>query len=501
MKTDHILLGTIRGVAFCALLVLLAFPPAACFEMGASDNQEQTGWQDRGRDPGNHELERQWDPKTGETTWVYDLEYSDIILSPDGQRLLAMVPAPGPDKGWDEPGLVLVAQTLPAGRVEKFPELMNLVRVNFSPDGKRAYALKEGGREIAIIDLEDFDVIGTHGLDEAFSVLDVSPDGRFIALTNLPTTDVEEILFDDSCYPSPWRDLPSGANLCELALLDLETEEHDLLKFDEPLRDLDFSPDSSELLLTWSKSWMVSVVTFYDTAAGEVIEEVSVPNCVDELVLQPGGELALMAPTRCAQDPISVLDLKERAFVKNLPGFGPVEITPDGSTAVGFTRRNDMVTQWGYQDQEAPYGLIIVDLPSLEWQVLDYGDTGPTFTVSPDGGYLYLYGYSWYHGYQNFEEVDLSDLSRRKVTGGDAGLNRFVWTPDGEYLFTLMYGNLFRVAVGEASAVKVMLDEKPELINVRPQGDYLLLGEYDRPRFYLLGLQPVPLFSEFDIVI
>jgi len=479
----------------------LAFMFGSCFEMGGSDNEEQTGRQDRGRDPGSHEWERQWDPETGEYVWKYDVEYSDIILSPDGARLIAMVPVPGPRKGYEEPGMVLVAQTLPMGRVEAFPDLRNVERVNFSPDGGTAYALKQGGREVVAIDLDDFTIGQTHMLDDAFSVVDVSPDGRYLVFTNIPINNLQEVLSNNSdCQAPSWYGLPAGADLCEFGVLDLDTGEYTGRALQRPVRDLDFSPVSQELLLTWSPVSMQTTVTFYDAAADDVIKEVTIPNCADELVLQPGGNLALLAPTWCSKDPISILNLDKRTFVTNLPGFGPVELTPDGSTAVGFTRKNAMETQWAYNDQEAPYGLIVVSLPSFDWQVMDYGDVAPTYTISPDGGFLYVYGKSWHPEYSEgegwtsewesaFQQVDLSDLTMEEVQGGDIGLSRFVWTPDGEYLFALSHGDLFRLPVGNPVAVKVKLDGSPELINVRPQGDFLLLGEDDAPMFYLLGLE------------
>ena len=81
------------------LAVSLWFLSPGCTpEMGASDNFEETGRQERGRDPGKYQSEVTWDPEEGEYVWEYDLHYSDVILSPDGRRLLAMVPVPKADE-------------------------------------------------------------------------------------------------------------------------------------------------------------------------------------------------------------------------------------------------------------------------------------------------------------------------------------------------------------------------------------------------------------------
>jgi hypothetical protein len=113
----------------------------------------------------------------------------------------------------------------------------------------------------------------------------------------------------------------------------------------EDIIDVDLTPDQKRLVVTrdhvWSEDGVLSTLEIYDLAsyAKTVIE---VPNCADELVIAPDGAHAFLAPTRCSQDPISVIDLANPRFERNLPGFGPVALAPSGALAVGFLDRDNV---------------------------------------------------------------------------------------------------------------------------------------------------------------
>ena len=108
----HIARITIASLALCSFTTALP----ACFEFGESDraveeNEEYVGWQDRGRNPGSGSFHE----SRGDGSWIYTLRYTDVILSPDGEYLLAMAPIPGPNQGYQKPGLMLIIQPLPDG--------------------------------------------------------------------------------------------------------------------------------------------------------------------------------------------------------------------------------------------------------------------------------------------------------------------------------------------------------------------------------------------------
>jgi hypothetical protein len=497
----------------CAGAVLLWFACPACFDAGASDNQEQVGRQERGRDPGKFEYETRWDADEGRYKWVYSLVYSDIILSPDGTTLLAMVPAPGPDKGYDEPSLVLVAQRLPNISKKVFPDLVNLERINFAPDGSKAFLVLDGGREIKVLDLAAFKISGSYQVDSPFSVADVTPDGRFLVLSNLPKTDTEEDFFSTTdCAPS-WSDVPEGASRCEVGLVALDSGEDWIVSLPYPVRDIDFSTSHDEIMFTysrWENQTSLATVEFYSPADRMTKGKVDFQNCADEMVIDRLGKRGLLSPTSCNKDPISILDLEKRTFVATLPGFGPVVVSQERELAVGFTRKADMKSAWNYQ-QTQDYGLIVVDLKTNEWKIVEYGDNAPSFTLSPEGGFLYVYEdglkcveqedgtCKWENTPAGLAQYDVDTMVRKVISQGDPQLDRFVWDSTGNSLYVLAEGNLFRVGNGTAKVEEIPLTVEPELLNIRPQNDYLLLGEWDAPRFYLLDIPGAEEFIQVDL--
>ncbi len=502
-----------RRLATASLLLLMMMPLRACLpETGESNNLEQTGRQDRGRDPGSYTVKSSEPNDAGSVVedgdiglgpdWAYTLLYSDVILSPDGKHLLGMAPLPGPGQGYNVPGLPLVAHNLETGAQKSFIDFVDLRRVNFSPDGKTAWLLLHDGRAVMALDLQTYKPGKTYYVGSEFTVLDVGPKGRFLVLDNLPRNDIEEFVVTDQCdFQMKVANGYRLINRCHVAIIDLKTGTSQTFTTPHPVRDLDFSPVHDELVMTWS-TWKgvtpQATVAFYDPVKGSTTELVEFTNCADELKIVPGKPLALLSPRSCAKDPISFIDLEKRTFLGNLPGFGPVAITPDGKTAVGFTHKQVMIDEWDHLGQKQEVGLIFVDIATRKWQIVDYGDKVPTYTLSPDGAYLYSYEdhWKWVEGRDGVVRAKAlpSMLSqwhvashKRSVVSSHLKLRRFVWSNDGQSLYFLSSkknGQLHRIEVGTPKAEHVLLDTTAELLNIRPQGDYLVLGKSDTPTFY-----------------
>ncbi len=485
-------------------------------DRGAADNDKTSGWQERGQDPGNAVVTREKDPETGETTWEYVLKYTDIILAPDGANLLVNVPKPGPDAGFEKAGMVLAAQPLPAGEPKYFPQLQDLVRINFSPDGKRAYLLGEGGRRVFELDLDQYTLARDLYFQKPFSVLDVSPDGKYLVLSNLPKTDSEKYGFDpyaDSCTPDADMAVPAGGSLCQFGLVDLANGTSWTVEVPHRLRDIDTDPVSGELLIAYSKKLndpavpVNSFLAFYSPVTKSFTAKLQFQNCADEVVVNESTKQALQSPTVCAfvqdgqavsplnlqdnawggqsppHDPISVIDLEARKFVENLPGFGPVAVTQDGTLAAGFTLKDIMKQQWGYADQVNPVGIILVDLPEGTWDVIEYGSAIPAYTFSPDGKALYLYS----DNPESAGELARIDVATRELywlDGPSIDLDAFVWSPDGDELFTVSDLALYHVSNGSDEILEVEIPVEASLINIRPQGDFILVGPESSPSFF-----------------
>ena len=468
-------------------------------ETGSSDAGQQVGRQDRGRSAGSYSV------KTP-AKWAYGLTYSDVVLTPDGSQLLLGLPVPGPGKGWPAPGLALVARDLAKDETTHIVGQFNIQRINFSPDGSIAWLLAEDGQHVTPLNLKTLktgaSIAAKDGASDPthFTVVDVHPGGRYLVLSNLPTSDWDELLFTlwGCVAPLNWDANAKEVDRCRLAVIDTKTNKSWTVQADQPLRDLDFLPGGTEMLATWSQ-WEgdtpKATALFYDLASAQTVAKVEFPNCADEVVLVPGRDMALLAPSRCRKDPISILDTKKRKFVNNLPGFGPVAVTSDGKSAIGFTQRQVMVSEWNYNKQVDPIGLIRVDLDTLKWQVFDYGDATPAYTLTKDGKVLYAWhGYTWQYGTDaegkstktqvpgKLERFNVSDMSRSVVDGAE-GITRFVWSADGKTLYFIDQSVLYGLPAGSATAELMLLSPKYQLLNLRPQGDALILGRSSAAEF------------------
>ncbi len=500
-------------------------------ESGASDDGEWAGRQERGRDPGkhNHGRYRTWDddagtrPYDGATntaSWYYALDYRDAILSPDGKHVLALVPAPGPDKGWSKPAMVLTVHEIATGKQRVFPDLVDLRRINFSPDGKTAWALSKGGGEIAEIDLVGWTSTWRFNLTFAYSVLDVTPDGKYLVASNVPLRAGEKASTSAQCFGTSNGNFGDRCRIATIRLSDELVGERHLTM---PVRDIDFMAETGEILISQRQDWNETRLLFvrpeFMAAAGYAPEKgsVVVPNCVDELVIVAGGKRALLSPNDCVDpgtitrenpqgdvyDPISVIDLVQRKFDKNLPGFGPVAVTPDGKTAVGFTRRQVLIDDWNYTKQTTDFGLIIVELATLKWTILDWGDQDPQYTISPDGKYLLAHDRVAAGPATDFRALRLDTGGAMKVVG-PTSLGSFAWSDKGN-LWIASGGSLWTGTpagkLTEMPLETVLLGKSVQFVNIRPQGDYVLAGRRSEPLLYLVsttttGSAPIKLSTD-----
>lgn len=502
-------------------------------DRAAEENRAQVGRQDRGQGTGD------WARvPTGEgedaSAWEYLLAYDSVVLSPNGQWVFSGVPVPGPGLGYDAPGLMLCAKHLETGQQRCMPELMDIKRIGFSQSGDWAFVLSKGGCELHELNLNHLDpqldmpvVTQSHPLvGGCADAIDVSMDGRFVVTSNVPTSDITEAF---------WHLLGCVGSRCNLSIIDRDAETMHAVTMPHPPRDIDFSPFRNELIITSSTHLEDGAPEAYldfvalETAA--IIDTVSFPNCADELVLQPGGHLGLMAPVSCqhggptlnlgrrgketgvaecsmgsgAFDPISVLDLDERQFITNLPGYGPVDISPDGKTAIGFTRKHDMEIFWDFI-QEEPVGLITVDLTTLDWNVIEYGNREPAYWIAPDAVSVYTYEDGLVCDDNDDDPCTLGDncepipshaahislLTGVKTPLSDDSihLKNFVVTTDGLNIIALQSDRVVQLATGATHVSTVVLDfDGHNRMAVRPQNDYLLVGKQHVASYDLVGLE------------
>jgi hypothetical protein len=250
-------------------------------------------------------------------------------------------------------------------------------------------------------------------------------------------------------------------------------------------------------------------VSLLDLATA-TMTQITIPNCEAPVVVLPDESRAMVSPTFCEEakssnpddtwtnpDPVSIIDVTGEglSFLKNLPGFGPVALSPDGSRAVAYldVARVD-ATMFDDKSQvpgagAAQYHLLVIDPKTLEFSVDPIGDALPRFAMTEDGkGLLIDASIKVTHRAQAKADAKISlgpdgisgevnaslsvfdenspfgyfDLATGKFSGFagvQAGLDRFVQLADGQTVITLqkrtdgLGGMPFRIDVaGKATA-------------------------------------------------
>lgn len=290
----------------------------------------------------------------------------------------------------------------------------------------------------------------------------------------------------------------------------------------------------------------VTLVDLMKPAASEI----SVPNCEAPISVLPDGSRALLSPTFCQEDrpegtpqdawtnpdPVSIIDINagEMSFLKNLPGFGPVALSPDGSRAVAYldmaridkTMFDDKAQ---IPDEKGPqYHLMTIEPKSLKFELHPVGNGLPRFAMSRDGKGLLvdasvqivtrvsfqasanvkvkigadgvstdakasisLFGSDAAFGY-----FDLVSGEFTGFTGAKAGLDRFVQLGDNRTVITLekrtdgLGGIPYKIDLATKSVWPIIGDHGTGVrdIGVLPDGVSLIL-RYRRPAVQIdLGL-------------
>ena len=131
------------------------------------------------------------------------------------------------------------------------------------------------------------------------------------------------------------------------------------------------------------------------------------PNCEAPIAVLPDASRALLSPTFCEEardsstpddawtnpDPVSIIDITPEAltFVKNLPGFGPVAMSPDGSRAVAYLDMERIDRSMFSDPKQIPgagspqYHLMVIDPKTLAFNLDPIGPALPRFAMTRDG--------------------------------------------------------------------------------------------------------------------
>ena len=232
-----------------------------------------------------------------------------------------------------------------------------------------------------------------------------------------------------------------------------------LLTEDARIEDVDVVADGSRVVVTHGTVWTdegegsipaakVEVLSSVDLAA---VCSLSARTCASELVLTTDGARAFLAPTTCAKDPVTVLDVTaECKVIKQLAGFGPVALSPDGATAVAFLDRdtkdpNAPPVPADVKASDSRYHLSFIDTATLDYTTYPVGGNLPRYALSTDGSLVLLDAQL---SADNVKILDIEARALRTVSGPHTLLEQYVLLPDGNSLYTLTGEGEITVKVG-----------------------------------------------------
>lgn len=418
--------------------------------------------------------------------------FADAVLGGDGRHLLF--------QRADGGRTCLEVADLETGAVQRFADRCDLRWITADPAGGRAWLLESSGDRVAVLRLADGAVPSTLSTEDTYTVMEASPTGATLVLSNVPTDEWSESQYEWNTYDMDMR---------HLAVVRPESGALHEQTFPFAIRDVAFSPKDGAVLvaLSWWKEdgQPEAQVHFMNPESGVVEGNVTFPNCADDLAVQPDGGVAILSPRQCfvhpitvapdepapdewpapdderdewedwpEADPASVIDLETRTFVGNLPGFGPVAIAPDGTTAVAFSRQQTLMRQWNVF-QRAAVGLVVIRLADLYWQVVEYGGDEPDFFFAPKGGRVFLHDREG--GEDRVVALDAATLALSPLDGPPTRLDRRAVTPDGQRIYALHDGRLRQIRVGTDAVTDVPLDFEAAQVHARPQGDWIVVAE------------------------
>jgi len=443
------------------------------------------------------------------------IAYADAAFSPNGRYVLRL----SLDAGGQ--GCLSVAD-LDQWKVHHLDDVCNLRWIDFSPDGSVAYLLEVTGNMVTALNLDDLSLTASYETSDIYSTMDVSPGGDSLVLTNKPTTNWTESQYEWNTYNMELRHLGivrPGDNLV-----------HEQT-FPYAIRSIAFSPVDDAVLVTmswWKEDGLPEAqVHFMNPVTGVVENDIAFPNCADEDAVQPEGTLAILSPNQCFvhpivlspppeeewsneeegdtwtgwddsweddwdewdefddADPASIIDLTTREFVGNLPGFGPVQFSPDGKTAVAFSRQETMMKQWN-MFQQRTVGLVIIRLEDLYWKVVEYGDDEPDYFFGLKSDRLFLHDQEG--GSDRVVTMDMPTEELTVMGGAPSHFAGKTMTADGNAIYMVYEGALRRLNAGGESVSNIPLDFTAGQISARPQNDYLIVTDADSSTIHLLDL-------------
>lgn len=440
-----------------------------CFEGGANFHGQSAGNNDRGGVDLAGSRDSVWDD-TSATGGDHE-GFGELAVDPEGRWFLSRV---GPQ---------LVVGDVAAGTTAVVEGVSRPSRLAFAWRAPRFYVTSETSRAVAAYDAR------TRARLWSWEHAACSYDVRLY-----PSRDDRVLVL--ACFDAVFLlDAATGS----------ERARHDTAH-EQAIEDVDVTPDSLFALVTLDERWGQSegspstAIEFLDLASGRVVDTVHVPNCSAPLVLAPDGARGFLAPTRCGRDPISVVDVHQRRFVRNLPGFGPVAMARDGNTAVGFLDTWAMDESLFREGDPRPtgaaaYHVMLIDTRSLAFRLVPIGDELPRYDLTPDGNVLLVDWDSWWSDEGDGQRIRLLDVPTgelRTVAGSAVQLDHYTLHPNSRDVYLLSEASLYWLSTPALRVTPVSVTGHWRSLNLTPDGRNLLLLDFsDRLTVYDLGTRSI----------
>lgn len=432
----------IRNLSFASLLGSLSML-VACTSVSVGTGATSSGCGPGGANENQHVV--------GDQPGGVKLELGEIAVAPDGSYVIFE----GEGRlsvGWPATGLV---EDLPVGKATKlaFSKKRDVVYVGSNEDFKLHAVDVRAKKELWASPFDSEDAA-------AFRIESSDDDTRVI------TAGLNHLTLHDAA---------TGASLAEQ-------------DFEQPIVDIALPSTGARALVVTQETWSgdaaplpTSKVAVIALGDGKM-RGFDVPNCASRLAVTPDGARAFLSPTTCSKDPVSLLDLTPGAegWVKNLPGFGPLAMAQDGTSAIAFldTFNVDaalfddpkLIPPNGVNDPR--YYIMTLDTKSLAYQFTAVGNTLPRYALTPDGNVLLVDTAS-----KELAPLRLFDTKThafREVLGSSVQLDNFVISSDALHVYALWPG-LVDIDVQASTAQSISLPFIPLNINIAPDDQTLYL--------------------------
>ena len=504
----------IRVLATTLLTVVCAFLAAGCAaeQLGAAPlNDDLSGNGEATKPIASTQVAGRYNPDEGtyappggaDEAWLYQLAYRDVTVSADERFLLAMVPVPGPNAGFDAPGLVLAIHDLQEGATRLLPAHRNLRDIALSSDSKRAWLLREDGRWAAQINLEDGQQLAAINLGTSFARLSFSPNDEHLLAHNAPADDNERAVVAQTggCEAVDGRDRCRVASVRVADGLVLD------YALPSPAIDVTVAPGGAHwaVLLPGEgagsdpkkpgKSAIWTLAMAQPEQAREVVAaKLVVSGCGTQLQWAGDGEVAVISAVGCKNGQAQLLAWPTGAQLAQLGGKGPVAVSRNGKTVTLAARAVQLKGQAeALEPAKTAKNLVLAATlagatPTLH--VLPWGDGPhlPRLAIDAAGKHIYAQGTKADGATPRFAMAKVTGKGFKPVVGGALHMDQATWSEDGQLLYVLSHGALYRIPAGLPVATHVNVPGSPELLALGQQSSRVVLGEADLPLFYLVDV-------------